>query len=62
VGPYASIGPNAVIQNSIVRDTIVDQGARIQEAILEGSIVGKDAQVRGHAVSVNVGDSSAVRI
>jgi glucose-1-phosphate thymidylyltransferase len=62
VGPYASIGPNAVVQHSIVRDTIVDQGAQIQEAILEGSIVGKDAQVRGHAVSVNVGDSSAVRI
>ena len=62
VGPYASIGPEAIIRHSIVRDTIVDQGARVEEAILEGSIVGKDASVSGHAVSVNVGDSSAVRI
>lgn len=62
VGPYASIGPDAVIQNSIVRDTIVDQGARVSEAMIEGSIIGKDARVTGHAVSINVGDSSSVRI
>lgn len=62
VGPYASIGPNAVIRSSIVRDTIIDQGARVEEAVLEGSIIGRDAQVSGHATSVNVGDSSAVRL
>lgn len=62
VGPYVSVGPNAVIQNSIVRDTIVDQGACVAEAMIEGSIIGKNARVTGHAVSVNVGDSSSVRI
>jgi len=62
VGPYASVGPGAVITNSIVRDTIVDQGACVADAMIEGSIVGKDARVTGHAISVNVGDSSSVRI
>jgi glucose-1-phosphate thymidylyltransferase len=62
VGPYASIGPNAVISNSIVRDSIVDQGARVEQALLDYSIVGKDARVTGHATSINVGDSSTVRI
>lgn len=62
VGPYASIGPNAIISRSIVRDTIVDQGAKVENAILDYSIVGKDAHVSGHAVSVNVGDTSVVRI
>ncbi|MCO5221227.1 MAG: sugar phosphate nucleotidyltransferase [Thermomicrobiales bacterium] len=62
VGPYASIGPDAVITRSIVRDTIVDQGAKVEGAILDYSIVGKDATVTGHAVSVNVGDTSTVRI
>lgn len=61
VGPYASIGPGAVINRSIVRDTIVDQGARVENAILDYSIVGKDATVTGHAISVNVGESSMVR-
>ena len=62
VGPYASVGPNAVITRSIVRDTIVDQGAVVENAILDYSIVGKDASVSGHATSVNVGDTSVVRI
>jgi glucose-1-phosphate thymidylyltransferase len=62
VGPYASIGPNAVIKRSVVRDTIVDQGARVENAVLDYSIVGKDASVSGHAMSVNVGDASVVRI
>jgi glucose-1-phosphate thymidylyltransferase len=62
VGPYASIGPDAVITRSVVRDTIVDQGARVEDAILDYSIVGRDAHVSGHAVSLNVGDSSTVRI
>jgi glucose-1-phosphate thymidylyltransferase len=62
VGPYASIGPDAVISRSVIRDTIVDQGARVENANLDSSIVGRDAYVTGHAVSLNVGDSSAVRI
>jgi hypothetical protein len=45
-----------------VRDTIVDQGAMVENAILDYSIVGKDASVSGHATSVNVGDTSVVRI
>lgn len=62
VGPFASIGPNATVSHSIVRDSIVDAGAKVDNAILDYSIVGKDASVSGHAVSVNVGDASVVRI
>jgi glucose-1-phosphate thymidylyltransferase len=62
VGPYASIGPNAVIRRSVVKDTIIDEGATVENAILDNSIVGKGASVSGHAVSVNVGDTSVVRI
>jgi glucose-1-phosphate thymidylyltransferase len=62
VGPYASVGPEAEIIRSVVRDTIVDDGARIENAILDYSIVGKDARVTGHVNSLNVGDSSTVRI
>lgn len=60
IGPFASIGPNAVIKQSIVRDSIIDQGAQVDGAMLENSIVGKNAQVRGRASSVNVSDSSTV--
>jgi len=62
IGPFASIGPDAVIIKSIVQDSIVDRGARVEGAILGHSIVGKEAQVIGHAASINVGDTSTVRI
>ncbi len=62
VGPYVSVGPNAVIKRSIVQNAIIDQGATIENAMLDYSIVGKDASVSGHAVSMNVGDKSVVRI
>lgn len=60
IGPFASIGPNAIVKQSIVRDSIVDQGAIVQDAILGNSIVGKDARVNGHVASINVSDSSTV--
>lgn len=62
IGPYASVGPDAFISRSIVRDTIVDRGARVESAVLDNSIVGKDARVSGHAMSINVGDTSTVKI
>lgn len=62
IGPHASIGPNAVVTRSVVRDTIVDCGAVVENAILDYSIVGKDARLTGHAVSVNVGDNSTVKL
>lgn len=62
IGPYASIGPNASISGSIVRDSIIDQGARVENAMLDYSIVGKDARVSGHAISINVGDTSTVKL
>ncbi|HQX63063.1 MAG TPA: sugar phosphate nucleotidyltransferase, partial [Thermomicrobiales bacterium] len=47
IGPDVSIGDNVVVENAIVRDSIVDAGATIESAMLTRSIVGRDAIVRG---------------
>ncbi|MDI3339513.1 MAG: sugar phosphate nucleotidyltransferase [Sphaerobacter sp.] len=60
IGPYASIGARVTITNSIVTDSIVDEEAQIETAMLTRSIVGRHAYVRGNSVRVNVGDSSNV--
>lgn len=60
VGPNASIGAGVTISNSIVVDSIVDDGAQIETAMLTGSIIGRGAFVRGEFMSVNVGDSSDI--
>jgi glucose-1-phosphate thymidylyltransferase len=60
LGPYASIGACAVIRDSIVRDSIVEAGAVIDFALLDRSIIGRDARVKGHVTNANVGDQSAL--
>ncbi|HEY6008407.1 MAG TPA: hypothetical protein VIU40_08800, partial [Geobacteraceae bacterium] len=60
IGPYVSISENAKVQDSIVRDCIISEGSQIENAMLESSLIGKDALVRGTFERLNVGDSSEV--
>ena len=60
IGPNVSLSENAVVENSIVRDCIISECAHIENAMLESSLVGKDAYVRGTFERLNVGDSSEV--
>jgi glucose-1-phosphate thymidylyltransferase len=60
LGPYVSLGPDAVIRNSIISDSIIAQGAQIDSAILTKSLVGSGAVINGKAATHNIGDSSVV--
>lgn len=60
VGPYASIGANVEVRDSIVRNSIVDNGAAIQTAMLSASVIGQDALVSGDFIRINAGDSSDI--
>jgi len=62
IGPYASIGADCTVKNSVIRDTILEKGAQVNEIILEGSLIGENALVDGGAESLNVGDNSEIRI
>jgi glucose-1-phosphate thymidylyltransferase len=58
VGPDVSIGARAEIRRAIIRDSIVNQDARVEDAILEHSILGEAAKLRDQALHLNLGDSS----
>jgi len=60
VGPYVSVAAGATIVRSIVRDSIINEGAHIEDANLSQSLIGNDATVRGSFQRLNVGDSSQV--
>jgi glucose-1-phosphate thymidylyltransferase len=60
VGPYASIGDNAVVRRSIVRDSIVSDGATIVDTMLTKSLIGSSAVVRGKPTRLNLGDQSEI--
>lgn len=60
IGPYATIADGCFIENAIIRDSIVDSRARIVNAVLEQSLIGRDAYVGGRFRRFNVGDSSSI--
>ena len=62
IGPYVSVGAGSTVTGSIVKDSIIDNGAQVDGANLDHSIIGREAIVRGGPACLNVGDTSAVDI
>ena len=60
IGPHVTLAAGCRVENSIVRDSIIDEGAEIKAAMLTGSLVGKEAHVSSRFRVFNVGDSSEV--
>lgn len=60
IGPHVTIGPRAQVRHAVVRNSIVNEGAVVEDMLLEGSVVGENAVVRGAYQRLNVGDSSEV--
>lgn len=60
IGPYVSIAAGSTVETSIVRDSVIDQNARVADCLLEGSIIGAQAVVKGQIKQLNIGDSSEV--
>jgi glucose-1-phosphate thymidylyltransferase len=66
IGPHASIGANCRISNSNISESIIEADCEIQDAVLNRSLIGRQAKVRGrgdgHVSQLNVGDNSEVRL
>ena len=62
IGPHASIGPRARVRRSVVKNSIVNEGAVVEDALLDRSVVGESAIVRGAYQRLNMGDSSEVQV
>ena len=50
------------IRGSIVRDSILNANARVEWSLLDQSLIGENALVRGSFQKLNVGDSSEIEI
>lgn len=62
IGPNVSIGKEVKLKNSIVKDSIINNGAQVENALLVQSIVGSNASVRSGYKKVSVSDSSIVEL
>jgi len=62
IGPHVSIGANCKIQRSVLRDTIIDDGSRVENAIMEHSLIGRDVHISRQPAVMNVGDHTELAL
>ncbi|MBK9924166.1 MAG: nucleotidyltransferase [Anaerolineales bacterium] len=65
IGPHASIGANCKISQSVIQESIVDEGTEIKSTALINSLIGSNCYVEGQpnkeeALCLNIGDNSSV--
>jgi len=62
IGPHATVAANCRVEDSIIRDSILDEDAVVHRALLSQSLIGRTAKVDGHFHAFNVGEASEVRV
>jgi glucose-1-phosphate thymidylyltransferase len=60
IGPHVAIGANTSIKHSIVRDSIIGSYTNLFEVVLDNSLIGSDASVKGLSRSLNIGDNTEI--
>jgi len=62
IGPHVAIGPNTNITQSIVRESIIGAYTNLNDVVLDNSLIGSDASVKGASRSLNIGDNTEIEI
>lgn len=62
IGPYVSLAAGCRVEQSIIRDSIIDEKAEIARMVVSDSLVGSQAKLLGKFESFLVGDSSEMRM
>ena len=60
IGPHVAIGANTTIEHSIIRDSIIGSYTHLYEVVLDNSLIGSDADVKGLSRSLNIGDNTEI--
>ena len=60
VGPYVSIGAGTVVDKAVICNSIIGSESQLKEIVLEDSLVGNNAKIRGDVKMLNVGHTSEI--
>ena len=60
IGPNVAVGEHTTINHSIIKDTIIGAYSNIYEIVLNTSLIGSDAEVKGVSRNLNIGDNAAI--
>ncbi len=62
IGPHVSIGRDCSLKNVVISNSIVDDNSVIEDMVIEGSIIGRDAACKGQVERLFLGDNTQVRV
>lgn len=60
IGPNVTIGENTTIHHGIIKDSIIGSYSKLIEIVLNNSLIGSDAEVRGVSRNLSIGDNTAI--
>ena len=60
VGPNVSIESGSVVAGSVVKNSILRGNTRVQDCVMDNSMIGERAQVAGQALDVSISDDSTI--
>ncbi len=61
VGPHVSIGDNTVVQDSVIKNTIIQTNSKIIDADISNSMIGNFTEYTGASSNLSLGDYSTIR-
>ena len=62
IGPNTTIGADCQVQSCVIRNSILEDGAMVTDAVLEGSLIGRKAQITRRASVINAGDQTEISL
>ena len=60
IGPNVAIGEHSTINRAIIKDSIIGAYTNLLEIVLDNSLIGSDAEVKGVSRNLNIGDNTAI--
>ncbi len=60
VGPYVSVGEKTTIENSRIRNSIIQSNSRISSAVLDNSMLGNFVNFEGKPLDLSLGDYNSI--
>jgi glucose-1-phosphate thymidylyltransferase len=60
IGPYVSVAEEAIIESSVIKDSIISSRAEVRHGLLESSLIGNNSSYIGAYHKLNLGDSSEI--
>jgi glucose-1-phosphate thymidylyltransferase len=60
IGPHVSVACGSVVEQSIIRDSIINSKSEVRNMVLNGSILGDSVHLLGAPRKMNIGDHSMI--